>query len=52
MSIGKMGYWFAGDLQRMSRDHYIAIHTGSSIKKAFTTENHRQVYELIFRLWK
>lgn len=52
MSIGKWGYWFAGDAQRMSRNHYIALHTGSSIKKAFTTENDRQVYELIFKLWK
>lgn len=37
MSIGKWGYWFAGDSQRMSRNHFIAIHTNSSVKKAFTT---------------
>jgi hypothetical protein len=52
MGIGKWGYWFAGDAQRMSRNHYIAIHTNSSVKKAFTTENDRQVYELIYKLWK
>ena len=52
MSATKWGYWFAGDLKRLSRDHYIAIETGSWVRKAFTTENHRQVYEIIYKLWK
>ena len=51
MSAGKMGYWFAGDLDRFSRSRYIAIHTGSSIKPTFTTANDKEVYELIFKLW-
>lgn len=52
MSVGKWGYWFAGDADRFNRTHYIAIHTNSSIKKTFTTEKDRQVYELIYKLWK
>jgi hypothetical protein len=44
MSVLKWGYWFAGDLDRWSRDHFIAIHTDSVIKKAFTTANHKKVY--------
>lgn len=52
MSIGKMGYWFAGDLDRFSRNRYIAIHTGSSIKPTFTTASDKEVYELLFKLWK
>ena len=52
MGIGRWGYWFAGDLSRMSRKSFIAIHTNSSIKKAFTTENDRQVYEILYKLWK
>jgi hypothetical protein len=52
MSVLRWGYWFAGDADRMDRDHFIAIHTDSIVKKAFTTANHKVVYKLINELWK
>ena len=50
MSIGKMGYWFAGDLKRFDRQRYIAIHKGSKIIPTFTTANDKEVYSLLVKL--
>ena len=50
MDAAQWGYWLAGDLSRFSREEFIGINTGSSVKPSFTTANTEQVYKILKEL--